>query len=124
VLHLVGRDDPEVVEVGQAWLVPPPTREYDDPEEAAFADARRTPHPIDCFTEPVHLRQQLESYPFTRTYIKATADAVDAPGAKPFWTAADRAKSSPKWRYREVATNHMVPNNRPKELAELLLELA
>ncbi len=124
LLHLAGRDDVEVIELGQAWLVPPPTREYDDPAEAAFADARRTPHPIDCFTEPVHLRRQLEDYPFTRTYIKATADAVDAPGAKAFWAAAEHAKSSPKWRYREIATNHMIPNNRPKELAELLLELA
>jgi hypothetical protein len=49
---------------------------------------------------------------------------VDAPGAQAFWAAADRAKSSPEWRYREIATNHMVPNNRPQEPAELLLELA
>jgi pimeloyl-ACP methyl ester carboxylesterase len=124
VLKLMGREDRAVVELGQAWLVPPPSREYDDPEEAAFAEARRTPHPIDCFTEPVHVRQQLESYPFTRTYIKATADAVDAPAANVFRAAADRAKSEPLWRYREVATNHMIPNNRPRELAELLLELA
>jgi hypothetical protein len=46
------------------------------------------------------------------------------PGAKAFWAAAERAKSSPKWRYCEVATNHMIPNNRPTELAQLLLELA
>ena len=124
VMGLMGRDSRAMVELGEAWLVPPPTREYDDPAEAAFAEARRTPHPIDCFTEPVHLRQELESYPFTRTYIKATADAADAPAATAFWAAADRAKSSPKWRYREVATNHMIPNNRPKELAQLLLELA
>ena len=124
VLHLAGGEDRAIVELGQVWLLPPPTREYDDPEEAAFAEARRTPHPIDCFTEPIHVRQPLESYPFTRTYIKATADAADAPGAKAFWSAADRAKSSPKWRYREVATNHMIPNNRPGELTELLLELA
>jgi hypothetical protein len=124
VLGLAGRDSRAVVELGQEWLVPSPPREYDDPEEAAFANARRTPHPIGCFTEPVHLRNQLESYSFTRTYIKATADAVDAPGAKAFWAAADRAKSSPQWRYHEVATNHMIPNNRPKELTQLLLELA
>ena len=124
LLRLAGRDERVVVELGQAWFVPPPTREYDDPDEAAFAEARRTPQPIDCFTEPVHLRHPLESYPFTRTYIKATADAADAPGAKAFWAAAERAKSSPAWRYREVATNHMIPNNRPRELTELLLELA
>ena len=38
--------------------------------------------------------------------------------------AADRAKASPAWRYREVATSHMVASNQPAELARLLLELA
>ena len=38
--------------------------------------------------------------------------------------AADRAAASTAWRYREVATNHMVASNRPEELARLLLELA
>jgi hypothetical protein len=28
------------------------------------------------------------------------------------------------WRYAEIDTNHMVANNKPEELAELLLELA
>jgi len=37
---------------------------------------------------------------------------------------ADRAKASPAWRYREIATNHMVASNRPEELTRLLLELA
>jgi hypothetical protein len=40
-----------------------------------------------------------------------------------FWAAADRAKASPAWRYREIATSHMIASNRPAELARLLLEL-
>ena len=44
--------------------------------------------------------------------------------AGPFWAAADRAQRSPAWRYREVATGHMVAVNRPRELARILLELA
>ena len=44
--------------------------------------------------------------------------------AGPFWAAADRARQSPAWRYREIATGHMVPVNRPGELARILLELA
>jgi hypothetical protein len=32
--------------------------------------------------------------------------------------------ASPAWRYREIATNHMIASNRPGELAGLLLELA
>jgi hypothetical protein len=70
------------------------------------------------------LRQPLEEQPFGRTYIKATAAAPDDPGDVVFRAAAERARSSPAWRYREVASNHMVASNRPDELAALLLGLA
>ena len=133
VLHLVYLDafvpgDSETVNgsvsrvvtgFGDDWLVPAATREFDDPDEAAWATARRTPQPIGCFTEPVRLARPLEEYPFTRTYIKAAAE----PRSGPFWAAADRARTSPAWRYREIATTHMVASNRPGELVNLLLEL-
>jgi pimeloyl-ACP methyl ester carboxylesterase len=112
------------ITLGEAWMLPPMPREYEDPTEAAFSNPRRVAHPIACFTEPVRLRRNLEDFSFTRTYIKATADKADAPGASAFWAAAERAKASPKWSYREIATNHMIPNNRPEELAGMLLELA
>ena len=123
VIGLAGGPPPGPITIGQEWLVPPAPRDYDDPDEAAFADARRSPQPIGCFTEPVHLRRPLESFPFTRTYVKATAERPDAPAGPVFWAAADRARQSPSWRYREIATNHMIPSNRPDELVELLLEL-
>ena len=108
--------------VGRDWLVPPLPREFDDPAEAEWAGARRTPHPAGCFTEPVRLARPLEDYPFTRTYIKATGEPRPRDGG-PFWAAGDRAKASPAWRYLEIATNHMIPSNRPEELARLLLDL-
>jgi pimeloyl-ACP methyl ester carboxylesterase len=111
-----------VIGLGQDWLVPPMPREYDDPAEAEWAEARRTPHPAGCFTEPVRLARPLEDYPFTRTYIKATGDPRPPEGG-PFWGAADRAKASPAWGYHEIATNHMVASNRPEELTRLLLDL-
>jgi len=123
---LVGRaegDLPIPITLGQPWLMPPVPREFDDAVEAAFSNARRVPHPVGCFIEPVHLRRPLEDFGFTRTYIKATADTRDAPGGRAFWGAADRAKASPAWCYHEIATNHMVPNNRPEELAQILLAL-
>jgi hypothetical protein len=109
-----------------------PFREYDDPADAEWNRARRVPHPERCFTEPVRLPKPLESYPFTRTYIKATADPRPVPGGSagpdgpgsPFWRAADQAAASPAWRYREIDTNHMIMSNKPAELVELLLELA
>ncbi len=108
--------------LGADWLVPPTPREFDDPAEAAWANERRTAHPVGCFTEPVRLPRPLEDYPFTRTYIKATGEPRPQAG-HPFWAAADRARQSPAWSYREIATNHMIPSNRPGDLVRLLLEL-
>ena len=31
----------------------------------------------------------------------------------PLRAAADRAQASPAWRYREIATSHLVASNRP-----------
>ena len=110
-------------ELGRDWLVPPLPREFDDPAEAEWTGARRTPHPAACFTEPVRLARPLEDYPFTRTYIKATGEPRPRDG-EPFWAAADRAIASLAWRYQEIATNHMIASNRPGELVRLLLGLA
>ncbi|HZC40031.1 MAG TPA: alpha/beta fold hydrolase [Streptosporangiaceae bacterium] len=125
-----GRAAPGLIELGRDWLVPPVSREYDDPAETEWAAPRRTPHPAACFTEPVRLARPLEEFPFTRTYIKATGEPRPGPGdlrpeaGQPFWAAADRVRNSPAWRYREIATSHMIASNRPGELARLLLELA
>ncbi len=124
LMSLLGHKPSNAIMLGESWLVPPTPREYDDPAEAAFSNPRRTPHPAACFTEPVRLRQPLENFAFARTYIKATADAKDAPGAGAFWSAATRTKASDAWSYHEIATNHMIPSNRPEELAEILLKLA
>ena len=130
---LTGQPGGPVLGLGEQWLVPAPlpgtvlptgaTADYEDPAEAAFSGPRRTPHPRACFTEPVRLPQPLEDYSFGRTYIKATEGGSPGPGGNAFWTAAERAKSSPAWGFRETATNHMVPANRPGELAAMLLEL-
>jgi pimeloyl-ACP methyl ester carboxylesterase len=122
VLGLSGGPE-RVIKLGDTWLVPPYPRSFDDPVEAEWATARRTPHPIGCFTEPVRLLQPLEAFPFTRTYIRATADEPDAPGTAVFEAIAARARSSPAWGYAEIATNHMIPNNRPRELADVLLAI-
>lgn len=124
VWGLLGVPPRPTIEVGEQWLIPPTEREYDDPAEAAWAKPRRTGHPVRCFTQPVGLLRPLEEYPFTRTYIKATADDASMPGGKVFWAAAERARSSPAWHYHEIHTNHMVANNRPQELAQVLLALA
>jgi pimeloyl-ACP methyl ester carboxylesterase len=124
VSRLSGRDQDAIAIAGDAWLVPPPSRNYDDPAEAAWQTERRVPHPLRCFSEPVRVPKPIEEHLFGLTYIKATADPPDAPGGAEFWRAAAHAKASRRWRYREIATNHMVASNRPRELVAILLEIA
>lgn len=121
--HL-GRGARARLELGQEWVVNGPVREFDDPAEAQWMAARRTTQPLGCFTEPVFLSQPLESFPFSRTYIKATAAPENDIGNEAFWRAARHAKGSPAWHYHEIATNHMVANNRPDELAAILTSIA
>jgi pimeloyl-ACP methyl ester carboxylesterase len=123
VFGLSGGSDDPAIEIGQPWLVPSTSREYEDPAEAAFHDVRRTPHPVGCFTERVRLSKPLEDYAFGRVYVKATASPANDPGEAVFRATAARCQSSPAWSYREIASNHMVPVNRPQELADLLLDL-
>ena len=123
VFSMLGAPPSDPLDLGKDWLVPPTPREFDDPEEAAFMQPRRIAHPIGCFVEPVRLAQPLEAFPFSRTYIRATADAPDAPGTAVFEAVAARAQASDAWSYHEIASNHMVPSNRPDELAKILLDL-
>ena len=110
--------------LGAEWLVPPRERQFDDPAEAEFAAPRRTPQPARTFTEPVRLAAPLESFGFGLTYIKAIGDARAESGPDAFWDAADRYRDRKGWRYEEIDSNHMVPQNRPAELAEILLSMA
>lgn len=124
VAKMIGRGDGVVpIEVGAPWQLPPMDREFDDAAEGEWIRVRRSPQPAACFSEPVRLLQPLESYPFTRTYVKALDDPR-LEGGSPFWNAGDHARASSAWNYHEVDTNHMIPNNRPGPLAEILLALA
>ena len=124
VASLLGGESRPSIELGKEWLVSGPVREYDDPAEARWMGARRTAHPEACFTEPVHLAQDLESFAFTRTYVKATRGRDDDPRDAAFRRAARRASSSPAWRYFEIDSNHMLASNRPQETAAILAQVA
>lgn len=120
VAALSGRGSSPSIFGAADWLVPPPDRHYDDPQEAAWQTARRVPHPMKCFTDPVQVTRPIEEYSFGLTYIKATADSRSAPGGNAFWDAAEHAAESARWQHHGIATNHMVASNRPRELADLL----
>jgi pimeloyl-ACP methyl ester carboxylesterase len=107
----------------QDWLRQPMARTYDDTADGAWAEPRRSAQPEGTFNEPVRLLRPLEDWPFSLSYIKATADARGQGGGGAFWVAGDKAKASPRWNYYEVDTNHMVPFNKPRELADILVEV-
>lgn len=105
------------------WLIPSAQRELATPEETEWSRHRRSPQPIRTFTEPVSLSQPLEEHQLSLTYIKASADP-DESDSSAFWRAARQARESDRWRYEEIATNHMIPMMEPDRLVELLLDLA
>lgn len=116
---------PRPASQGEDWLVPPVPRPLPDKAEEAWLSERRRPMPRVCFSETLAMAQPIEKYAFSLTYIKATADARENSLAErsSFWLAADRARNDPRWRYREIATSHMVQNEKPAELRNLLLEV-
>lgn len=118
-----GRPDRTPAQIGEPWLAPPTQRHFDSAEEGAWIAARRTPHPIATLAEPVYLAQPLEDYPFTRTYIFASAKPSEEMVLASLEKSAARARSSSAWRYCEIETSHMVASNRPAELTEILLSI-
>lgn len=120
---VIGPGAQALVDASDDWAVPPIPRELDTPEATAWSNARRVDQPVGTFTEPVSLSKPLEDWDLTRTFIKASADPGEAADSA-FWTAARHAEASPAWAYHEIATNHMVPMNRPQELADILLDIA
>lgn len=103
--------------------IAPLPRQLETPEATAWSEARRSNQPIGTFTEPVRLEKSVEDHDLTRTFVKATADPGESPDSA-FWKAARHAEVSPAWNYHEIATNHMVPMTRPKELAQIILDVA
>ena len=107
---------------GEGWRVPaPPPERYGvtDDADLAWVRPRLVPQPLPTFTEPLRLRHP-EASPPPRTYVACTESAT-ATTFRPF---AERARADPTWRYREVATGHDAMVTMPRELAQLLLELA
>lgn len=102
--------------------VPPIGRDLGSDEANAWSNARRVGQPLKTLTSPVSLSRPLEDWPFTRTFIKATADEAE-PDDSPFWGAYHHAVASDAWSAHEIATNHMIPALAAEELSSILLAL-
>jgi pimeloyl-ACP methyl ester carboxylesterase len=120
LVTLAGGEPAGLPELGAPWSAPTPARDYEDPAVAERARVRRVPQPLGTFAEPVRASVPLEERGKGLTYIRATAD----PDGSTFEPFAEHARLSPAWRYHEIATTHMIPENRPEELAAILRTLA
>lgn len=100
--------------------VPAPPAAYfgvTDPAQAAWLEARLTPHPLSTFISPLRFDHAFGAgRPVT--YIACT-DPLFAETAR----YAEQARSTPGWNYREIATGHNAMVSAPEELARLLEEI-
>jgi pimeloyl-ACP methyl ester carboxylesterase len=118
------------LELEDGWKLSPrrPPQTPDAPLPTAmelWRRARTAPMPVHTMDTGITLSMPLEDRPFTRTYIKASADKAppDGTGNPAFWQAAEFARSHPAWSYFEVPTSHNVQILMPDELARILLTL-
>jgi pimeloyl-ACP methyl ester carboxylesterase len=79
------------------------------------ADPRLSPHPLSTFMQPIRLGGGGVALP--RTFIRCTD-----PPHPVIVRSAERVLAAPGWRYREIACGHSAPRQRPREVADLLLE--
>jgi pimeloyl-ACP methyl ester carboxylesterase len=114
---------------GSGWLLPriaPPPWEKLVPEAWGITDEsdlrwvlpRLRPTPFGHFKEPVR-RKNAAAEKLPHTYIRCRA----WPNAS-FDRYAEIARNSAGWRHRELATNHLPYITHPRELANLLMEVA
>jgi hypothetical protein len=76
-----------------------------------------TAHPLNTLTQPLSVKNPAATG-LPRAFIFCTE-----PGLESIRPSAARARSE-GWRYRELATGHIAMVRMPKELTDLLLELA
>ena len=123
-LFAPGRGADTALGVGADWLVP------SAPASSTTRSRRRSSCRAACRTRSAASPSRstwpsrFEAYDFERTYIRATADASEAPGQRVRRAPPSGPLRSPAWHYHEIATNHMIASNRPGELVELLLAMA
>lgn len=104
--------------VGDGWRVPcvPLDRFGLSDADLTWADARTGPQPLKTFEQPIRLSNPA-AQALPRTYIRCT----ESPGLS---AQAERIRTTPGWRYCEIATSHLPMMTEPVKLTALLLEVA
>ena len=78
---------------------------------------RLRPTPVEHFTEPIRLTNAGRARPH-RVYIRCPQ------GPAPFDKPAAIARASPDWTYRELRVPHVPFITHPRELTQVLIEVA
>lgn len=105
-------------EHGDGWRVPPPPF-VDEPPVGPWAKGRYGAQPIKTLTQPVEFSNPL-ALKLPRTFISCT----DKPEGDVFEPYASRARESADWGYREIPAIHDAHATRPRDLANLILDIA
>lgn len=88
-----------------------------DPATVRWADARLTPQPYRCFTQPLVLQHSYNKG-LTLSFITCTKPELTV--LKVF---ADRTRHNPHWTYYELPTGHDAMLSQPLETATLLQKI-
>ena len=105
---------------GLAQPPPPHLFGVTDPTLADWIKARVTPQPVATYIEPVPLGDA-RSTALPRVFIHCTGNPATTPDVFGPFAAKARAKG---WQVHELATGHLAMLTAPREVAELLLEVA
>ena len=118
---------PEVAEARRklAWetsaglSIPPPTADafgITDPDDAAWVEARCTPHPLSTYEDELLLDGPVGNG------LPATYIAVQ-PDYPPFAQCRAFARGQPDWDYRQIEAGHDAMVTSPRALTNMLLEI-
>ncbi|MFT3968033.1 MAG: alpha/beta hydrolase [Sphingobium sp.] len=88
-----------------------------DPEDAAWLEARLTPHPWKCFDQPLRLHNGDAARRVRRTNINCTPSLQSSPPEA-------RARQLDGERNFEIDTGHDLMVTEPRAVADMLLEVA
>ena len=110
----------EAAASGLAQAPPPALFGGTDPALAAWITARLTPQPVTTYTEPVP-PGNASSAALPRVFIHCTANPPTTPDVFTPFTTRARAHG---WEVHELATGHLAMLTAPRELAEVLCDIA
>lgn len=96
--------------------VPPTSRVLDDPDDQAWCEALRVPHPIATLKQPARLAGNVDKIG-RRIYILCSEFKPS-----PFHKFAAEVKDRPGWMLRDIPCHHLPNISMPDDVVRLLLE--